>query len=113
PPETVHREYFRADPLASGGPSEPFEITLARSGGSYSVPSGKSIVHVLAEHGIQTMTSCEQGVCGTCLAGVLEGTPEHRDVYLSDAEKKSCSKIMMCVSRAQTPRLVLDLLMLE
>jgi vanillate O-demethylase ferredoxin subunit len=109
PPDAVHREYFRADPLASAGPSEPFEIALARSGCSYTVPSGKSIVNVLAENGIPTMTSCEQGVCGTCLAGVLEGVPEHRDVYLSDAEKKSCTKIMMCVSRAQTPRLVLDI----
>ncbi len=109
PPETVHREYFRADPLASAGPSEPFEVTLARTGGSYTVPSGRSIADVLTQVGVRTATSCEQGVCGTCVAGVLEGMPDHRDVYLSDAERKSCTKIMLCVSRAQTPRLVLDL----
>ena len=56
-----------------------------------------------------TVSSCEQGVCGTCLSGLLEGTPDHRDAYLSDAERKSCTKIMICVSRAKTPRLVLDL----
>jgi ferredoxin-NADP reductase len=109
PPETVHIEYFTADPMASAGPRTPFEITLARSGGTFTVPADKSIVQVLTEHGVENMTSCEQGVCGTCLTGLLEGVPDHRDVYLSDAEHKSCNKIMPCVSRAKSERLVLDL----
>ena len=54
-------------------------------------------------------TSCEQGVCGTCLTGVLEGKPDHRDVFLTDEEKDACDKIMPCVSRAQSDVLVLDL----
>ncbi|MNJ99151.1 Phthalate dioxygenase reductase [compost metagenome] len=109
PPEAVHLEYFNADPLALAGEQESFEVRLARTGGTYPVPAGVTIIEALAAHGIQVDTSCEQGVCGTCLTGVLEGTPDHRDVYLTDAEKKSCDKIMPCVSRAKSPLLVLDL----
>ncbi|MBF8178804.1 MAG: PDR/VanB family oxidoreductase [Burkholderiaceae bacterium] len=109
PPQAVHLEYFSADPLSLAGEQESFEVRLARTGGTYAIPAGMPITEALAAHGIHIDTSCEQGVCGTCLTGVLEGTPDHRDVYLSDAEKKSCDKIMPCVSRAKSPLLVLDL----
>lgn len=109
PPDAVHLEYFGADPLSLAGEQESFEVRLARSGGTYAVPAGVPITEALAAQGIHIDTSCEQGVCGTCLTGVLEGTPDHRDVYLTDAEKKSCDKIMPCVSRAKSPLLVLDL----
>jgi len=109
PPEAVHLEYFAADPLSLAGPQESFQVKLARSGGTYSIPAGKPIIEVLAENGVHLDTSCEQGVCGTCLTGVLDGIPDHRDVFLTDAEKKSCDKMMPCVSRAKSPLLVLDL----
>jgi len=32
-------------------------------------------------------TSFEQGVCGTCLTRVLQGEPEHRDLYLTPEEQ--------------------------
>ncbi|MFD2270288.1 2Fe-2S iron-sulfur cluster-binding protein [Undibacterium arcticum] len=88
PPEAVHLEYFAADPLSLAGPQESFQVKLARSGGTYSIPAGTPIIEVLAEHGVHIETSCEQGVCGTCLTGVLDGIPDHRDVFLTDAEKK-------------------------
>ena len=47
-------------------------------------------------------TSCEQGVCGTCLTGVLEGEPDHRDVFLTDAEKLANDRMTVCVSRAKS-----------
>ena len=53
--------------------------------------------------------SCGQGVCGTCITGVLEGTPDHRDAFLSDKERTACDKMMLCVSRAKSEMLVLDL----
>jgi ferredoxin-NADP reductase len=110
PPERVHTEYFNADPMASAGERKPFEITLARSGGTFTVPSGKSIVDVLKGEAIcEVTTSCEQGVCGTCLTGVLSGTPDHRDVFLSEAERRAGQKMILCVSRAKSERLVLDL----
>jgi vanillate O-demethylase ferredoxin subunit len=109
PPQTIHLEYFAADPSALAGPQDAFEVTLARSGGTYTIPEGETIVEVLARNGIQIDVSCEQGVCGTCLTGVLEGTPDHKDVYLDDAERKACDKMTPCVSRSLSPRLVLDL----
>ncbi len=73
------------------------------------MPASQSVVNVLAEHGICVPTSCEQGVCGTCLTGVLEGKPAHHDAFLSEAERSAETKMLLCVSRASSPRLVLDL----
>lgn len=109
PPESVHLEYFTADSAALSGPRETFIVRLARSGGEYLVPTDKSIVETLAEHGVTIETSCEQGVCGTCLCGVLAGTPDHRDVFLTDEEKALGDKMTPCVSRATSDVLVLDI----
>lgn len=109
PPEAVHCEYFAADPLAEAGPREGFEVTLARTGGTFAVPAEASILSVLAGCGVDVPCSCEQGVCGTCLTGVLEGEPDHRDVFLTDSERKCGDKILVCVSRAKSRHLVLDI----
>jgi vanillate O-demethylase ferredoxin subunit len=109
PPEAVHLEYFAADPNSLAGPRDTFTVKLARSGGEYRIPADRSIVEALADKGITIDTSCEQGVCGTCLTGVLEGEPDHRDVFLTDDEKRACDKMMPCVSRAKSAVLVLDL----
>ena len=109
PPEAVNLEYFTADPTALAGPRDTFTVRLARSGGDYVIPPEKTIVAALRDHGIEIETSCEQGVCGTCLTGVLEGEPDHRDVFLTDDEKRACDKMMCCVSRAKSEVLVLDL----
>jgi vanillate O-demethylase ferredoxin subunit len=108
-PEAVHLEYFGANPNALAGAMDSFTVRLARSGGEYRVDAGQSIVEALAAHGIAIETSCEQGVCGTCLTGVLEGLPDHRDVFLTDAEKAGGDKLCACVSRALGASLVLDL----
>lgn len=109
PPEAVHLEYFSADPASLAGARDTFKVRLARTGGEYTVSADKTIVQALAEHGITIETSCEQGVCGTCLAGLLEGVPDHRDVFLTDEEKQSGGKVMLCVSRAKSNVLVLDI----
>ena len=108
-PESVHLEYFSADPEALAGPRGVFKVRLARAGGEFEIPADQSIVSALAERGIQIETSCEQGVCGTCLTGVLEGEPDHRDVFLTDDEKRACDRMTPCVSRSKSPVLVLDL----
>jgi vanillate O-demethylase ferredoxin subunit len=108
-PEAVHLEYFTADPASLSGPRDTFKVRLARSGGEYVIPAERSIVEALAEHGITIETSCEQGVCGTCLTGVLDGVPDHRDVFLTDPEKAAFDKMTPCVSRSKSDLLVLDL----
>lgn len=109
PPESVHLEYFSADPSSLSGPRESFTVRLARSGGDYVVPADKTIVQALATCGVHIETSCEQGVCGTCLTGLLDGVPDHRDVFLTDEERAANDKMLPCVSRARSAVIVLDL----
>lgn len=107
PESTVHFEYFANDQATSD--SSTFEVALARSAITVTIPSGRTITDVLREHGVSIPTSCEQGACGTCLTTVLEGEPDHQDVYLSKAERASNTCMTPCISRSKSPRLVLDL----
>jgi ferredoxin-NADP reductase/nitrite reductase/ring-hydroxylating ferredoxin subunit len=106
PEETVHFEYFANSRVVDR--SSSFEIALARSCLTLTVPAGRTVLEVLREHGVDLPSSCEQGACGTCVATVIEGEPDHQDVYLNEAERRSGTRIMTCVSRAKSPRLVLD-----
>jgi ferredoxin-NADP reductase len=107
PDEAVHFEYFTNTNEIDT--SSSFDIELARSALTLTVPAGISIVEVLREHGVQMPTSCEQGACGTCVATVLGGEPDHQDVYLNGTERKAGDRIMTCVSRSRSDRLILDL----
>lgn len=109
PEEQLHFERFQAAPIASDAADEEFEVELKRSGRRCRVRPGQTIIQALAGAGCEVMTSCEQGVCGTCLTNVVEGTPDHRDAYLSKAERESGKLILPCVSRSKSPLLVLDL----
>ncbi|MDB5775242.1 MAG: phthalate 4,5-dioxygenase [Herbaspirillum sp.] len=84
-----------------------FMIKLAKSGLTLEVPVGKTILEVLRENGRDVPASCESGTCGTCLTGLLAGQADHRDMVLMPEEMES--HIMICVSRAKSPELVLDL----
>jgi ferredoxin-NADP reductase len=107
PRHMVHVEYFTAKEAAAtaGG----FEVRLARSGRSIPVCAGQTILDALLDAGVPISYSCSEGVCGTCETRVLEGIPDHRDVYLSDAEKAENKQIMICCSGSKTPTLLLDL----
>lgn len=83
-----------------------FDVKIASSGMVYTVPRGRSIVDVLRNAGIECNTSCEAGICGTCRTRYLEGTPEHHDFVLSEAERKEY--LMICCARANSELLVLD-----
>lgn len=85
------------------------EVMLQRSGLTFIVPPDKSILQVLIEEGIDPMYDCQRGECGICQVAVLEGVPDHRDHILSDDERAGNRVMQICVSRAKTPRLVLDL----
>lgn len=106
PLETVHREAFAADQApARGG----FEVVLASSGRTIFVPTDKTILQTLLDEGLSIARSCQEGVCGTCETGVLEGVPDHRDAVLSAREKRTNTRMMICVSGCLGNRLVLDL----
>lgn len=106
--ERIHLEYFGAAPQDVSGDTA-FEVKLASSGQVYTIPADKSVCNALLEHGIDIPISCEQGVCGTCITRVLDGTPDHRDLYFTDEEKAANDQFTPCCSRAKSGLLVLDL----
>lgn len=89
--------------------SKGFDITLASSGQSFHVGTAQTIAEVLLRNGVAIELSCEQGMCGACLTGVLAGIPEHLDSVLSTAEKAANTQMTICCSRAKSEHLVLDL----
>jgi vanillate O-demethylase ferredoxin subunit len=109
PEARLHREFFAASTPNVTSEEGAFEVQLRSTGQVLTVPADRSIVEVLGEAGVALEVSCEQGVCGTCLTRVLEGEPDHRDVYLTDAEHLRNDRMTVCCSRSKSARLVLDL----
>lgn len=108
PESQLHYEFFAGNAVAGEGDAA-FEVKLASSGRVIPVAADRTVVEALRDHGIEVPTSCEQGVCGTCLTRVLEGIPDHRDMYFTEAERAANDQFLPCCSRARSPRLVLDL----
>ncbi|MFI8565625.1 PDR/VanB family oxidoreductase [Rhodococcus sp. NPDC078407] len=99
-----HYERFSAPPIVDG---TPFTVELARSGQVLDVPADVSALEAITSVLPDTTYSCRQGFCRTCIVGVLSGTPDHRDAALTDVER--ADHMLICVSRSQGERLVLDL----
>lgn len=108
PADALHAGRFQAKPGALEGPVDAFDVELARSGITLHVPGDQAIVDVLEAAGVDVETSCREGICGTCETRVLAGVPDHRDSYLTDAEREGGEVMMICCSRALSRRLVLD-----
>jgi ferredoxin-NADP reductase len=87
----------------------PFTVDLARSGTCVTVTPQESVLEALATVGVSVLSSCKEGLCGTCEVGVLRGIPDHRDSLLDDAEREANDRMFVCVSRSVTERLVLDI----
>ena len=102
----VHFENFNAV-AAVRDDDEPFSVTIAGTGETVEVPADRSILESLRAAGVQTTSSCESGTCGTCKCRLVDGDVDHRDLVLLDEEKDRF--IMICVSRAKTGDLVVDL----
>lgn len=105
----IHREYFAPPENTSNAVDGSFEVMISSTGQVLQIPAGRACVDVLNEANLGIPVSCEQGVCGTCLVRVLEGTPEHRDLFLTDAEHQKNDQFTPCCSRSLSGRLVLDL----
>ncbi|MDQ0380715.1 PDR/VanB family oxidoreductase [Amycolatopsis thermophila] len=107
PPGSLHVERF--SPRADEGEWTSFEVELAASGRTVTVPADKSILEAVEDAGVPVLFSCQEGTCGTCETPVLDGVPDHRDSLLTDEERAANDTMMICVSRSCGPRLVLDL----
>ena len=104
----IHLEYFGAAPQDTSNDGS-FDVKIASTGQTYNIGAKDNIIQVLKDKGIEILTSCEQGVCGTCITRVLEGEIDHRDMYFTDEEKAANDQFTPCCSRAKSRLLVLDL----
>jgi vanillate O-demethylase ferredoxin subunit len=103
----LHFEIFTAPEPKAG--DRAFDVVLKSTGETFHVPVGKSILDVLIEAGKDPLHDCKRGDCGICQVEVIEGVPDHRDFILTESQKAAGKLMQICVSRAKTPRLVLDL----
>ncbi|MFI6509466.1 PDR/VanB family oxidoreductase [Streptosporangium sp. NPDC050855] len=109
PAGSLRTERFVTGEPAAPARDEPFEVVLRRSGVSVTVTPGRSVLQAINDAGAGVLSSCRQGLCGTCETDVLEGEPDHRDALLDDAERAAGDRMLVCVSRSRSDRLVLDL----
>lgn len=112
PPGTLHTERFTADPATSSTPdpgAAAFEVVCDRSGITVTISPEDSILEVLRANGVNVLSSCMSGICGTCETPVLDGEPDHRDSVLGEEDRAAGDCMMICVSRSRSPQLVLDI----
>lgn len=103
----VHSERFAA-PSTATADGGSFEMVVNSTGQTIHVAADQTAISALLAAGIDVPLSCEQGICGTCVTGVLDGVPEHRDMFLTEAERAANKVFTPCCSRGKG-RLVLDL----
>jgi phthalate 4,5-dioxygenase reductase subunit len=106
PASAIHFESFLDAGAAARPEDQPFTVVLARSGDRIQVPAGVSILEAMRAQGHAAPSSCESGTCGTCRTRLLAGEPDHRDLVLAEHEK--ATQVMICVSRALSPEIVID-----
>jgi ferredoxin-NADP reductase len=109
PADRLRTERFSAVAVEGSAPAEGFEVELAGSGQVVAVGPDQTILEAVEEAGVLVLSSCQEGICGTCETGVLSGVPDHRDSILSEQDRAAGDVMMICVSRSIGPRLVLDL----
>lgn len=109
PADNVHFEWFNAAPEIPTEQNDHFTVVARASGLTLDVPPEKSILQVLEENGVNVPFSCREGLCSSCETRVIAGTPDHRDMVLSQADKASNETILICVSRSNSEILELDI----
>jgi ferredoxin-NADP reductase len=109
PDLTLTVEHFAADAALDPSREHPFTVELADSGLTLTVPADRTLLQCLRGAGIDLPSDCEEGLCGTCEVGVIEGAIDHRDRALGAAEKARGDRMLACCSRAAGDRLKLRL----
>lgn len=109
--ERVHFEWFAAPSSvpAEAGSADGFEVVLRLSGQRLWVSEDQSILEAMEAAGMSPAFSCRAGICRSCETRVHNGTPDHRDMVLSDEEKEANDTMLICCSRSLTPALELEL----
>ena len=107
PPQRLRFETFGTSGHAL---SQPFWVAVPRHGLRFQVPADRSLLDALQEHGVACLADCLRGECGLCMVDVLErhGTIDHRDVFMSAAEKQRNDRLCACVSRVAGGGIIID-----
>jgi ferredoxin-NADP reductase len=102
---SIHSEQFTPPQPKN---QRPFSVQLT-DGSSIYVNQEQTLLHALLSHGVQAPFSCQVGRCGTCELEVAEGEVTHYDSFLTEEQKDAQSRILTCVSRAKSDRIVLKI----
>jgi ferredoxin-NADP reductase len=105
----LHVERFTPRDPGQPAVQYAFEVEAARSGRVVTVQPDESILDALMTAGVRVLSSCAEGICGTCEVSVLDGKPDHRDSILTVEEREASQTMFVCVSRSLSTRLVLDI----
>jgi ferredoxin-NADP reductase len=108
PKGALHVERFSSKPQPTSEDTT-FDVVLQRTGVTLTIPPGTSILDAVEAAGVSCLSACGQGTCGTCWTKVLDGVPDHRDALLDEDQKSAGDQMLICVSRALTKRLILDI----
>ena len=103
----LHCELFTA--ASSDIADTAFDVEISSTGQIVHVSADQTIIQALEDAGLDPLYDCQRGDCGICQCDVIAGEPDHRDVILSDAEKAAGNVMQICVSRAKSAKLVLDI----
>jgi ferredoxin-NADP reductase len=111
PADSLHFERFTAGVQQADTERDvPFDVILKHSGVRATVPRDKTILEVLRdEYGMDIVSGCEEGICGTCETAVIDGIPDHRDSVLTAAEQQLNATMMVCISRSKSKVITLEL----
>ncbi|MGE2836871.1 PDR/VanB family oxidoreductase [Mycobacterium sp. SMC-4] len=109
PAGALRLERFSSSTVETEWVNTPIEVELAQQGVTLTVPADQTVLEAIEAHGVDVMSSCQSGMCGTCETPVLDGIPEHRDDVLTHEERERNDCMMICVSRSRSDRLVLDI----
>lgn len=109
PAGSLHVERFQPVVVSDPAAARPFRVILARSGVELTVAPDQTILDAVEAHGVNVLASCREGTCGTCETTILDGLADHRDSVLSEEDRAEGDALMICVSRAISDRLTLDI----
>ena len=89
--------------------AEHYELVLTESGHTLRLEPEANILEVVLALGVDVENDCRDGICGSCITRVREGTVDHRDLVLTKKERAAMDQMLICVSRPTCPRLELEL----
>lgn len=105
----LHIERFTPRTISKELVNTEFIVECKKSQLEVVVPEDESVFMALDFAGIELEGDCMEGTCGACVTTVLGGVVDHRDSVLSANERSENNKMLICVSRSLSPKLIVDL----